>query len=195
MSAAGAADPMSGDPLVLLAEVLGSHGVRGLVRLRCHTAVPEDVAAYGPLEDRDGRRFRVTVKGRHKGGVLAGIDGIAARDAADALRGVALHVRRSALPPPDDEEFYLADLIGLAAVLPDGSRWGAVRAVHNFGAGDVLELAPAAGGPTALVPFSRDAVPTVDLAGGRVVLAAAPDEAAANDDDEDDEAVGDATAD
>jgi len=159
------------DPLVCLAEIGAPHGVRGLVHLRCHTATPEAVAAYGPLVDEDGRTYRIALKGLHKGGVLAAIAGIGDRDAAAALRGRRLHVRRSALPEPDDEEFYHADLIGLRVEGADGEALGEVRAVHNFGAGDVLEVAFDEGGQTQLVPFSREAVPTVDLGGRRLVLA------------------------
>ena len=162
------------DPLVCLAEVLAPHGVRGLLRLRCHTEVPEDVAAYGPLVDERGRRYRTTVHGRHKGGLLVALDGIGDRDAAEALKGARLSVHRSALPAPAADEFYHADLIGLRVERTDGSHWGELRAVHNFGAGDVLEVAPAAGGPTVLLPFDRESVPTVDLADGRLVVADLP---------------------
>lgn len=158
-------------PRVCLGVITGAHGVRGQVRVRSFTEEPAAVAAYGPLEDEAGaRRFRLAVTGRAKDELIARIDGVADRDAAEALRGTRLFVDRAALPPPDDpEEFYLADLIGLAAETAAGAALGRVVAVHEFGAGPVVELAPDEGRPL-LVPFTRAAVPTVDLAGGRLVV-------------------------
>lgn len=157
---------------VCVAAVAGAHGVRGLVRLKAFTEVPEDCAAYGPLSNADGSRvFKVELLGRHKALLLARIEGIGDRDQAEALRGTRLYVDRAALPEPEDaDEFYHADLIGLAAELRDGTVIGRVRAVYDFGAGDTLELAGTADGKPLLVPFTLAVVPVVDLAGGRLVV-------------------------
>ncbi len=133
----------------------------------------EDVGAYGPVTSEDGRRvLDITVKGRGpRGQLLAAVRGIADRDAAAALAGMRFYVDRDRLPPADDEdEFYHADLIGLAVEDTAGRPLGTVRAVHEYGGGTAIEFA-GPDGAVATVPFSRAAVPTVDLAGGRVVIA------------------------
>ena len=158
------------EPRICVGVVTGAQGVRGAVRIKSFTAAPEDVAAYGPVADEAGQRsFALRAVGRAKGVVIATIAGIADRDAAERLKGVRLYVARARLPAPGEEEYYHADLIGLAAVLRDGTVLGAVRAVHEYGAGDSLEVAREDGG-TVLVPFTRAAVPAVDLAGRRVVI-------------------------
>jgi 16S rRNA processing protein RimM len=160
----------AGAPRICVGVVTGAQGVRGAVRIKSFTARPEDVAAYGPVADEAGeRQFALRAVGRAKGVVIATIAGIGDRDAAAALKGTRLYVERSALPAPGEEEYYHADLLGLAAVLRDGTRLGTVRAVHDFGAGDSLEVARTGGG-TVLVPFPRAAVPVVDVAGGWVVI-------------------------
>ncbi|HJU20429.1 MAG TPA: ribosome maturation factor RimM [Stellaceae bacterium] len=168
---------------VCVGVVTGPHGVRGAVRLKSFTAIPEDVARYGPVEDESGRRrFVLTLLGAGKGVLLARLSGVEDRDRAEGLRGLKLYLPRASLPAPPEEEYYHADLVGLTALLPDGTPVGQVRAIHDFGAGDVIEIArPAA--PPALVPFTRAVVPVVDLAAGRLVIdpppgllaAAAPD--------------------
>ena len=161
---------------VCLAAIAGAHGVRGLVKLKTFTETPEDALAYGPLEDEAGaRRFEVSLKGRAggKGGdlLLAEIAGVDSREAADALRGTRLYVARAALPEIDEEEtFYHADLVGLAAVDGEGAARGRVKAVQNFGAGDLLEIEEE-GGASYFLPFTKAAVPEVDLAAGRIVIA------------------------
>ena len=148
----------------------GVHGVRGIVKLRAFTADPADVVAYGPLTDRSGQRvFAVRLLSRHKGQWLARVDGVDDRDAAAALRGTELFADRSRMPEPEPDEFYHADLIGLAAVRSDGDPVGTVRAVHDFGAGDILEIA-CPDGPPLMLPFTRRAVPEIDIAGGRLVV-------------------------
>jgi 16S rRNA processing protein RimM len=155
---------------VCVARVAAAHGLRGAFKLRCFTERAEDVAAYGPLYDRAGDRHLILkIIGQSAAGVLAKARGVDDRDAAEALRGTLLYVPRAALPEPADDEFYHADLEGLAAELSDGSRLGTVRAVGNFGAGDVLEIA-ADGGGVLNLPFDRTTVPLVDLAGGRLVV-------------------------
>ena len=159
--------------LVLVGVVAGAHGVRGAVRVRSFTERPADLAAYGPLTDEGGRRrIALTVAGPApgaKGGLIARIAGVEDRAAAAALRGLRLYVPRAALPEPAPDEYYRTDLIGLAVELPDGSPFGRVAAVHDFGAGDVLEIERPAGGALS-VPFTKAVVPVVDPASGRIVL-------------------------
>lgn len=163
--------PAARSPGICLGAIAGAHGVRGLVKVKCFTAVPENIAAYGPLADEGGtRRFRLRVVRKVKDGVLAAIEGIADRNAAEALRGTRLYIERAALPAPADDEFYQVDLIGLRAERSDGGMFGSVVALHDFGAGDLLEIRPADGGATVMLPFTREVVPLVDLAGGRIVV-------------------------
>ena len=163
---------MNGRPRVCLGVITGAHGVRGQVRVRSFTDEPAAVAAYGPVEDEAGAlRFRLAVTGRAKDELVARIDGVADRDAAEALRGTRLFVERAALPPPaDPDEFYQADLVGLSAETVDGQALGRVVAVHEFGAGPLIEIVPD-GGRALLVPFTRAVVPAIDLATGRMVVA------------------------
>jgi 16S rRNA processing protein RimM len=167
--------PVQDDRRLCLGVIAGAHGVAGLVRVKSFTAEPQDLGAYGTLSDADGaRQFRLAVVGRAPGKrapdvLLARIDGVADRDAAEALKGTRLYVARSVLPAPDEDEFYQADLIGLAAELADGSAFGTVTAVHDFGAGDVLEVARPQES-SVLLPFTRAAVPVIDVAGGRCVV-------------------------
>ena len=162
---------MAGTARVCVGEIVGVHGVRGLVKLRSFTADPEAVTAYGPVSDESGRRrFVLHLQSAAKDGWLARVEGIADRTAAEALRGTKLYVDRTVLPEPDEGEFYHADLIGLRADrLGGGADLGVVAAVHDFGAGTLLELR-APDGTSAMVPFTLASVPVVDLAGGRVVI-------------------------
>ncbi len=162
---------MAGGPRVCLGVITGAHGVRGLVRLKSFTAEPEAVADYGPLEDEAGtRRFDLVVRSRAKAHLIASIDGVSDRDTAEGLRGVHLYVDRAALPEPDEpEEFYRTDLIGLAVETTDGQAYGTVRAVEDFGAGDVIEIERGAGDLVAL-PFTQAIFPLVDLASNRLVV-------------------------
>jgi 16S rRNA processing protein RimM len=157
--------------LVCVAVVATAHGVRGALKLRCFTEDPRSVAAYGPLFDRHGRElFTLKVIGNAKEGVLAEATGVTSREQAEQLRGMELFVPRSRLPEPEEDEFYHEDLMGLEAVSTTGERLGEVVAVANYGAGDVIEIAESTGG-TLLVPFTRDAVPEIDVAGRRIVVA------------------------
>src|SRR5215470_3150232 len=129
-------EPGAARKRVCVGVVAGAHGVRGALRIKSYTAEPADVARYGPLADENGRReFTPRLIGLAKGVVLVKFAGVADRDAAEALRGCRLYLPREVLPPPDEEEYYHADLIGLDAVLTDGSTLGRVQAVHDFGAG------------------------------------------------------------
>lgn len=158
---------------VCLGVVVGVHGVRGLVRVKPFTQDPMAVADYGPVETKDGkRRFKIAATGMAKGVVICRFDGISDRDVAEALRGTELYVARAALPDvdADEEGYYHADLIGLAVEGPQGHLFGRVSAVHNFGAGDLLEIVPPDGTPSFLVSFTDENVPDVDIAGGRLTL-------------------------
>ncbi len=158
--------------LVCVAAVAAAHGVRGALKLKCFTADPANVGAYGPLVDEHGRElFRVQVLGPAKGGVIVRAAGITDRDAAEALRGHRLYVPRTRLPEPEADAFYWEDLVGLAVQDVAGRPLGRVIAVHDFGAGEVLEYQGEAG-PSGMVPFTRACVPEVDLAAGRLVVAA-----------------------
>lgn len=154
---------------VCVAQIGAPHGVRGEVRLRAFTVDPATVTRLGPLTSRDGRSFTIETLRPAKDVFVARLKGVGDRTAAEKLTNLELYVAREALPEPEAEEFYHADLIGLAATRADGTAVGTVVAVHNFGAGDVLELRPASG-PTVMLPFTRAAVPVVDVAGRRLVV-------------------------
>jgi 16S rRNA processing protein RimM len=154
-----------------------AHGVRGLVKITSHTADPAGLTAYGPLSDSEGRLYALRWKAEGVAEVSRIIDGVLVtvtdRSQAERLTNTRLFIERSALPPADEDEYYLADLIGLGVVDPAGRTLGTVAMVHDYGAGASLEIA----GPGAplLVPFTAACVPTVDIAGGRLVVAL-PDE-------------------
>jgi 16S rRNA processing protein RimM len=155
---------------VLLGEIGAAQGLKGEVRLRSYTQDPEAIAGYGVLADEQGRaieieRVRVTPKA-----LIARIKGVTTREGAEALTHTKLYIDRERLPERGEDEWYHLDLIGLAAIGKDGVEIGKVVAVLNFGAGDLIEIAPASGGATQLVPFTRDTVPEVDVEGGRITL-------------------------
>ena len=154
---------------VLLAMIGAPHGVRGEVRVKSFTADPTSLGDYGPLTAADGRRFDIERLRPAKQVVIAKFRGIDDRDSAEALNGTELYVDREALPAADEDEFYHADLIGLTALGEAGEALGTIVAIHDFGAGDILEIATARG-PSLLVPFTRAAVPVVDITGGRVIV-------------------------
>ncbi len=159
---------------VCVGVITGSHGVKGAVRVKSFTADPQGVAAYGPVSDEQGgRRFTLRLTGSTRGQVIVRIDGIEDRDAAKALKGLRLYVPRTALPEPGEDEYYHADLLGLHVELADGRLLGTARALYDFGAGDLLEV-ERADEPPLLVPFTRAAVPVVDLEAGRIVVDLAP---------------------
>ncbi|GAB4360119.1 MAG: ribosome maturation factor RimM [Kiloniellaceae bacterium] len=168
------AEDRAPDDRVCLGVMVGAHGVRGLVKVKAFTEDPADVAAYGPVADKSGRRqWRLSVVGPAPGKspdvVLAKVEGVADRDAAQALHGTEFYVARAALPVLEEEEtFYHADLIGLRVEDRAGRLLGSVKAVENYGAGDLLEVEGPDGKPV-LLPFTKAAVPVVDLAGGRLV--------------------------
>jgi len=160
---------MSGSALVCIGVIVGAHGIKGAVRVKCFTDRPQDFGAYGPVEDESGqRRFRALVQGVSKGLALVALDGIADRTQAEALKGVRLYVDRSRLPKADEDEFLVADLIGCRVESPDGLAMGLVSDVFDFGAGEVIEIKGKTG--VLMVPFTKASVPLVDVGAKRVVV-------------------------
>ncbi len=158
------------DDRVCVAAIAGAFGVAGEVRLKSFTAEPAAVADYAPLTSEDGARsFDVELIREIKGGFAALLSGIDTKEQADALRGLRLYAPRERLPSLPDDEFYHADLIGVAVYDTGGAPLGKVRAVLNHGATDLLELHVPGQSRTVLLPFTREAVPTVDLTAGRIV--------------------------
>ena len=155
---------------ICVARIGAAHGVRGEVRLWTFTEDPLAVLQYGPLSTKDGARQIEVARARAaKDHLVATLKGVATRDEAERLNGVELYVARSRLPATGANEYYHADLIGLAAVTAQDEPLGRVVAIHNFGAGDIIEIAPPQG-TTMMLPFTNAVVPTVDLAGGRVII-------------------------
>jgi 16S rRNA processing protein RimM len=165
------------DRLIALGIFGAPQGVRGEIRLKSYTSAPPAIGGYGPLTDAAGaRRFAMKiVRALRDDMLVARVEGVETREAAAALTGVELFARRSQLPPPDADEFYYDDLIGLEAVSASGEPLGRVAAVFNHGAGDILEIAPLGGGATLLLAFTRAATPEVDFAGGRIVVIPPPE--------------------
>ena len=159
---------MSGaDKLVLVGQVGGAFGVRGEVRITAFTADPLSLMNYQPLLKADGSVALTLTSARpDKAGVVARVKEIATKEEADALRGQKLFVPRDRLPEPEEDEFYLTDLVGLEARDGDEAVIGKVKSVQNFGASDMLEIAPRDGGPTWYLPFTREAVPDVRIGEG-----------------------------
>jgi 16S rRNA processing protein RimM len=170
-----------GDDLVLVGEFGRAHGLKGEVRLKSYTGDPLAIAAYGPLASADGRTFLLKKNARPAPGgapdmLIVQVEGVTSREAAEALNRIALYLERDRLPPPDEEdEFLLADLIGLPVQDEAGTVVGTVVDVPNYGGGDLLEIAPAKGGASALLPFTKAFVPVVEIAERRIV-AALPDD-------------------
>ena len=157
-------------PQICVARIGAAHGVRGAVKLWTFTEDPLAVKHYGPLMTKDGgRQFEVTHVREAKDHLVATLKGIATREDAERLNGLELYIARDKLPETDEDEYYHADLIGLAAVNAADEPLGRVVAIHIFGAGDIIEIAPPHG-QSMLLPFTNAVVPTVDLAGGRVVI-------------------------
>lgn len=151
--------------LVLLGRITDAHGLKGEVKIASFTARPEDIAAYGPLTTADNsRRFEIaSLRSASSGVVIAQLTAVTDRTAAEKLKGTELYVAREALPAPEEGEFYHSDLMGLPARTPNGELIGEVVAVHNFGAGDLLEIRLSGASRTELVPFDEANVPKVDL--------------------------------
>jgi 16S rRNA processing protein RimM len=156
---------------VLLGDIGAAQGLKGEVRIRSFTEDPTHIGAYGALEDETGARS-IEIESLRLGpkGVVARIKGVVTRNAAEALTGTKLYVPRSRLPEREEDEWYYADLVGLVALDTHGAALGTVVAVHNFGAGDLLEIRTEASGTNVLVPFTRATVPEIDIETGRLVL-------------------------
>jgi 16S rRNA processing protein RimM len=176
--------------LVLVGRIGAAHGIRGEVRLVSFTDDPKAIADHGPLRDADGtRQFEIAVLRTLKDNLfVARFHGVATRDAAEQLNNLELYVPRAALPEAGDDEFYHADLVGLAAVDTAGAEIGRVLNVLNFGGGDILEIAPSGGGETLLLPFTKACVPTIDMAQRRLFIIP-PEEIEAGEDDAPDAAL------
>jgi len=163
------------DDLILVGRVAGAFGVKGEVRITSFTAEPMALVDYKTLLREDGQPALTLTGGRAaKGGVVVRAKEIETREQAEAARGLRLYIPRAVLPEPDEDEFYVADLIGMDVVSLEGDLLGRVRSVRDFGAGDLLEVAPIAG-ESWWLPFTKDAVPEVQMDAGRVV-AVRPDE-------------------
>jgi 16S rRNA processing protein RimM len=166
---------LAGD--ILLAVVIGVQGLQGAVKTKIFTAVPDALTRYGALHDSNGKRFEITAFRTGKPGeAVMSFQGVTTREAAEMLKGTQLFIARDALPPPDEEEFYHADLIGLDAQDSEGRIIGKVAAVHNFGAGDVIEITRRSadgteGGDSVLLSFTHETVPVIDVPGGHIVVA------------------------
>ncbi|MGK7752865.1 MULTISPECIES: ribosome maturation factor RimM [unclassified Roseovarius] len=156
---------------ICVGAVAGAFGVRGELRLKSFTATPEDIATYGPVTSEDGSQsFSITLTGQAtKGALIARLSGVATKEQADALRGLRLFVERDRLPALPDDEYYHADLIGLEVFDTGGTLLGRVKSVQNHGASDILEIHGPGLKATVLLPFTVEAVPTVDLASGRII--------------------------
>lgn len=175
-SAEAASPENPSDPnLVLLGEFGRAQGLAGEVRLKSYTGDPMAIAGYGPLVTADGRTVRLSdvrpVPGTSSDMLIARVQGVAGRTAAETLNRIAVYVPRDRLGEPDADEVFSTDLIGASAVDRHGTPVGTVVAVPNYGGGDLLEVRPVGGGPTALLPFTRAFVPELDLAAGRIVVA------------------------
>ena len=161
---------------ILLAAIIGAQGLQGAVKVKLFTETSESLARYGVLKDKQGKQFEITaIRPAKDGEAVISFSGIADRSTAEALKGTELFVARSQLPAPGEEEFYHADLIGLEAQDSEGRMLGKVAAIHNYGASDVIELVRP-DGDSVLLAFTRETVPVIDIAGGRVVVAVPEDD-------------------
>ncbi|HAJ45322.1 MAG TPA: 16S rRNA processing protein RimM [Alphaproteobacteria bacterium] len=158
---------------ILIGRIAAAHGLRGEVKLLCFAADPLAIARYGALMAGDGRSLVLAAARQAGDHLIASFKGVADRTTAEALRGVELYVARAQLPPPEEDEYYLADLIGCSVCGPDGTLAGEVVGVPSFGAGDILDIRIGVTPATGLVPFTRDFVPLVDVAARKIVLSVA----------------------
>jgi 16S rRNA processing protein RimM len=168
------------DALILLGVIVNAHGIKGDVLVRSFADVPKDIAAYGPLTSNDGTQaIKLTVKRDSKKGLICRVAGVDNRNQAEALRGTELFIARDRLPTPEEGAFYFADLIGLQAIAPDGTRLGTITNVMNHGASDILELKLCDSAEIEMVPFLDDFVPSIDIQAGTITIVlpeTAPDE-------------------
>jgi 16S rRNA processing protein RimM len=170
---------------ICVGQIGGAHGIRGEVKLKSFTADPMAIKDYAPLESEDGAtRLVIEALRPAKGHLVARLHGIADRTAAERLTHLKLFVPRGCLPAPAAGEFYHVDLIGLRAMTVDGDEIGTVLAVHDFGAGSIIELRLVRSGASVMLPFTQASVPDIDIAGGRIVVVPQDDQAEANGSDE-----------
>ena len=158
------------DDRLLMGEIGAAQGLKGEVRLRSYTQDPVAIAEYGPLETEDAGRIEIESVRVTPKAVIARIKGVTTREGAEALNHTKLYLAREKLPESAEDEWYQADMIGLAVLTQDGETLGRLVAVHNFGASDLLEIQRADGSPNVLVPFTESTVPEVDITGGKLIL-------------------------
>jgi len=163
----------SSDSNILVGVFTAPHGVRGLVKLQSFTEIPDEIENYCPLQDASGKHnFSFSIKGEAKGQFIVAVDGVNTREAAEKISKTKLFIARERLPKITEENsFFVNDLIGLSVELADGSAYGEVKAVYNFGAGDILEITPSKGGKDEMILFSQAAFPDIDLASKKLVYA------------------------
>lgn len=189
---------MSGDAQtkparVLLGRIGSAHGIKGSVRIATYTGDPLAIAGYGPLEtNRPGLTVTIADAKMMKATVIARLKGVTDRNTAETLNGVELYIDRDKLPEPEDEDdFYVADLIGLDARLEDGTVIGKVLAIPNYGAGDLIEIGE--GGSSELLPFTKAVVPVISVKDGYLVIVP-PDFVEADDAEDNEQEDGDEAA-
>jgi 16S rRNA processing protein RimM len=160
------------DRLILMGVFGAPQGVRGEVRVKSLTSEPHAIGAYGPLTDKGGKRAFAfeSLRPVKDDMLVARLAGVSTREAAETLKGVELFARRDQLPPPNEDEFYYDDLVGLEAVDAEGAPLGRIVSLMNYGGGDVLEIAAAEGGETLLLPFTKRVAPRIDFDAGRIVI-------------------------
>lgn len=165
-------DTSKSEDLIVVGALMGAHGVRGEVKVKSFTEFPEDVFAYGPLLDDKGEVLLDPKSVREaRAHFIVAAKAPRSREAWEAMKGTLLHVPRSALPEPEEDELYVEDLVGLAAQDGSGAHLGTVKAVQNYGAGDLLDIAPEGGGKSVLIPFTLEDVPEIDIDAGKLVIA------------------------
>ena len=155
---------------VCLGVIIGVHGIKGLVRIKSYTQTDSDIVSYGNLEDAAGNKLHLKIKGRVKSGLLAEVAGVIDRTGAEKLKGEKLFIARDALPVPDDDEFYYADLIGLSVYNHKGVFIGIVNGLHDFGAGELLDVELDGSDKSTLIPFTKECVPLVDLDAKKIII-------------------------
>lgn len=161
---------MTRAPLICVGMIAGSYGVRGEVRIKSFCGEPRDIEAYQPLWSKDqSQSFKLSISRQVSGGFAARFKGVHTREEAMGLKGTGLYAERSRLPELPADEFYHADLIGMEALGTGGEVLGKIAAVHDHGAGDLLEIRGGSLGKPVLLPFTRETVPTVDLNAGRII--------------------------
>ena len=155
---------------VCLGVIIGVHGIKGLVRIKSYTQTDSDIASYGNLEDTVGNKLQLKIKGRAKSALLAEVEGVVDRTGAEKLKGEKLFISRDALPAPDEDEFYYADLVGLSVYDNKEVFIGKVSGVHDFGAGELLDVDLDGSDKSALIPFTKECVPVVDLDAKKLII-------------------------